>query len=131
MNTVRQLLLVDDEAYVLKSVARAMRKSDWQVSAVSSAREALALMQETDFHVVISDYRMPGMDGIEFLSLVTELYPRTLQVLLSGNADLEDLKQAVNNCQIQYFMTKPWDVDELQSVARQLMDEAEYMRMSL
>ncbi len=129
--TTRTILLVDDDINILKSVVRVLRREQIDVRAAESAFEALELMKEHDFHLVITDLRMPGMDGLEFLAIVTERYPKTLQVMLSGNADKPDLERAMSQCQVRHFMTKPWNVDELKTLAAQLLDEAEYMRMSL
>ncbi|MDA0977560.1 MAG: response regulator [Proteobacteria bacterium] len=131
MTTRFSILLVDDDLHVLKSVARILGRQGWQVETVNSAAAAFERLAAQDFYVVISDLRMPDVDGIEFLSVVARRYPKTLQVLLSGSADAEQRQRAIDECDIRYFLGKPWDVEELKSVTDRLLHEAEYMRMSL
>ena len=63
-----------------------------------------------------------------FLALVAELYPDTAQLLLSGHADMNALREAINKCQISQFIAKPWDTQELKSVTRQLVEQVTYDR---
>ena len=131
MTAALSILLVDDDLHVLKSVTRVLRRQGWRVEAVNSASAALDLMAEQDFYVVISDLKMPDVDGIEFLSVVARLYPKSLRVLLSGSDDAEQRRRAREEGNVRYLLGKPWNVDELKSVTGRLLHEAEYMRMSL
>ena len=122
-NTKPEILIVDDEVNVLKSLIRNLRNEGYRVTAVNTAYKALEKMRSTKFNVVISDLKMPDMNGIEFLSLVAEVYPKTAQVMLSGHAEMEDLQEAINRCQIIQFLPKPWDAEELKAITRQLVEE--------
>lgn len=122
-NTKPEILIVDDEVNVLKSLIRNLRNEGYRVTAVNTAYKALEKMRSTTFNVVISDLKMPDMNGIEFLSLVAEVYPKTAQVMLSGHAEMEDLQEAINRCQIIQFLPKPWDAEELKAITRQLVEE--------
>ncbi|MDD2467189.1 MAG: response regulator [Desulfobulbus sp.] len=102
-----RILFVDDEPNVLQSIQRQLRKRFDLVTA-DSGQEALSVLKEQGpFAVIVSDMRMPGMNGVELLSLAKNLYPETVRLMLTGNADQETAMEAVNNGQIFRFLTKP------------------------
>jgi response regulator RpfG family c-di-GMP phosphodiesterase len=102
-----KILLVDDEHYVLDALTRQLHKS-YPIKTAGSATEALEILESTGpFAVVVSDLRMPGMDGIALLTEVRKKYPNTTRVILSGDADLEKAIEAVNSGQVFRFLTKP------------------------
>jgi response regulator RpfG family c-di-GMP phosphodiesterase len=101
------ILFVDDELRVLESFERQLKKK-YSILTAGSAVEALAILQkEGPFAVIVSDMRMPGMDGIQLFSRVKDLYPDTVRIMLTGNADQETAITAVNSGQIFRFLTKP------------------------
>jgi CheY-like chemotaxis protein len=107
MEMTEQILFVDDEEHILQSVSRQLRKR-FAVQTASSGDEALVkLREEGPFAVIISDMRMPGMDGIQLLTKVKDLYPDTVRLMLTGNADQQTATEAVNKGQIFRFLTKP------------------------
>lgn len=102
-----KILFVDDEVNVLDSMRRQLRKR-YDVVTALSGREALEKMKaEGPFAVVVSDMRMPEMDGIQLLKEIKVLYPDTVRMMLTGNADQETATEAVNQGQIFRFLTKP------------------------
>nr|WP_320012307.1 HD domain-containing phosphohydrolase [uncultured Desulfobulbus sp.] len=102
-----RILFVDDEPNVLQSIKRQLRKRFDLVTA-EGGQEALRVLQENGpFAVIVSDMRMPGMNGVELLSQAKNLYPETVRLMLTGNADQETAMAAVNNGQIFRFLTKP------------------------
>ena len=102
-----KILFVDDETNVLESIARQLRKR-FTLSTALSGQEALRIMKEQGpFAVIISDMRMPGMDGVQLLERVKELYPDTVRMMLTGNADQGTAIEAVNKGQIFKFLNKP------------------------
>ena len=102
-----KILFVDDETNVLESIARQLRKR-FTLSTALSGQEALRIMKEEGpFAVIISDMRMPGMDGVQLLERVKELYPDTVRMMLTGNADQGTAIEAVNKGQIFKFLNKP------------------------
>ncbi len=102
-----KILFVDDEENVLQSMKRQLRKR-FPMQVALSADEALQILKEEGpFAVIVSDMRMPGMNGVELLSRVKGLYPDTVRIMLTGNADQETAMEAVNNGQIFRFLTKP------------------------
>ncbi|MFN2354083.1 MAG: response regulator, partial [Desulfopila sp.] len=108
-----KILFVDDEPHVLDSMRRQLRKR-FQVITAPSGTEALEkIKHEGPIAVVVSDMRMPEMDGIELLSLIKELSPDTVRLMLTGNADQETAMEAVNKGQIFRFLTKPCPVSML------------------
>lgn len=113
---VPRVLLVDDEVNVLNAILRVVRQLGWKVTAVNTGRKALEKMSEVAFDLIISDLKMPGMDGIELLSVMAELYPDTPRILLSGHASSLDVRAAIDRCEIEFFVPKPWDNDELKDL---------------
>lgn len=125
-----RVMLVDDEESILKALKRLLRLAPCsfggktyvlEVEAFTSAHAALARTREEDFDLFISDYRMPEMDGIEFLKAAREIQPDATRLILSGYADLNALIRAVNEVGIERFIGKPWnDYDLLSAIAQAL-----------
>lgn len=108
-----KILFVDDEVNILDSMRRQLRKR-FQIVTAISGREALdKLKSEGPFAVVVSDMRMPEMDGIELLKTVKAMYPETVRLMLTGNADQETATEAVNKGQIFRFLNKPCPIPTL------------------
>ncbi|MEM1250919.1 MAG: SpoIIE family protein phosphatase [Cyanobacteria bacterium P01_H01_bin.21] len=115
-----KLLVVDDELDNLELLHRTFRRS-YRVYRASSGQEALECLQKNgEMAIIISDQRMPKMNGTEFLSLTTESYPDTIRIVLTGYTDVEDLVDAINSGKVFKYITKPWKPQEL----RQVVDEA-------
>jgi len=108
-----KILLVDDEINVLNAFTRHLRK-DFDMRTALGAQEGLGFIQEEGpFAVVVSDLKMPGMDGIQFLAKVRELYPDTLRIMLTGHADLNVAIEAINSGEVFRFLVKPCSVENL------------------
>lgn len=107
------LLLVDDEANILRSLSRLLRRDGYTILTAGGGREGLEILQQQPVQVIVSDQRMPEMSGVEFLSSARELYPDTIRIALSGYTDLNSVTEAVNKGAIYKFLTKPWEDDEL------------------
>jgi len=102
-----KILFVDDEPNILQSIQRQLR-SRFALQTAGSGDEALRMLQEEGpFAVIVSDMRMPGMNGVELLTRVKDSYPETVRLMLTGNADQETAMEAVNSGQIFRFLTKP------------------------
>lgn len=109
----RKILFVDDEENVLSAYIRVLRKR-FQIETASGGAEALDHIENNDsFAVVISDMRMPGMDGVHLLKRIKELAPDTVRVMLTGNSDQQTAIDAVNQGAIFRFLTKPCDPEKL------------------
>jgi len=106
------LLLVDDEENILHSLVRLLRGDGYQILTATGGEAGLKVLATTPVQVVLSDQRMPGMSGSDFLSRVKDDYPETVRMILSGYADLSSVTDAINRGNIYKFLIKPWD-DEL------------------
>ncbi|MEI8196033.1 MAG: response regulator, partial [Phycisphaerae bacterium] len=115
------LLVVDDEADVVRSV-RDLFRLDYHVLTTTSVDEAIRLMEQEEVHVVMTDQRMPGMTGVEFLAHVKGDYPDAIRLLFTGYADLRAVIDAINRGNVFRYITKPWDPDELQTIIREAME---------
>jgi diguanylate cyclase (GGDEF)-like protein/PAS domain S-box-containing protein len=109
----RTVLFVDDEENVLSALKRSLRRDGYRLLTASCGREALDVLARNPVQVVVSDQRMPEMNGVEFLGLVKELYPDTVRIVLSGYTDLESVTRMLNAGAVYKFLTKPWDDEEL------------------
>jgi len=128
-----KLLLVDDEKNILRSLKRVLRHEPWDLTTVNSGEEALAAMAEQKFDLVISDARMPGMDGPTLLAEIRRKYPWCVRILLTGYADITSTISAINDGQIYRYISKPWDDDELRLIIRQALafQHSERRRLAL
>jgi diguanylate cyclase (GGDEF)-like protein/PAS domain S-box-containing protein len=105
----RTLLLVDDEPGIRAALTRMLRSDGYRILTASGGAEALELLAVNRVQVIISDQRMPGMSGTEFLNIVKQLYPDTVRIILSGYTDLQVVTESVNQGAVFKFLTKPWD----------------------
>ena len=113
------ILLVDDEEMVVTSIKSFLTlETDYQVVAFTSPKEALDYVQKNRVDLVISDYLMPEVDGIEFLAKVKELQPEATRILLTGYADKENAIKAINEVGLYQYIEKPWENDDLRLVIR-------------
>ena len=113
------VLLVDDEVHVTRSLQRALRGAQYQLMSAESGAAALQLMEQNPVDLVISDARMPGMGGVEFLTQVKQRWPECMRILLTGYAEVGTTIKAINEGRIHRYISKPWDDDELRYVVRQ------------
>ena len=113
------VMLVDDEESILNSLRRLLRGQPYDVVLATSGAQALEIMATRPIDLVMSDARMPGMDGATLLAEVHRLYPATGRILLTGYADLTTIIKAINDGQIHRYISKPWNDEELQLVLQQ------------
>lgn len=104
---VASILFVDDEVAVLESLKRSLRREPFVIHVADSGRKALEMLQTTPVDLVVSDERMPGMSGAEFLTQVRERFPRTVRILMTGSASLQEATRAIDACDIYRFLSKP------------------------
>lgn len=105
----RTLLLVDDEQHILSALKRLFRRDGYRVLTADSGAQGLEVLLAESVDVIISDQRMPGMTGVEFLRRAKELRADTVRMTLSGYTDLQSIIDAVNEGAVYKFLTKPWD----------------------
>jgi len=113
MTTPVRIAFVDDETHILRGIRRAMadQEETWEMEFFSSGEEALAAIRRQPFDVVVSDMRMPGIDGATLLSHVRDLNPATIRVILSGYADSDAVLRTVGPAHI--YLAKPCDAETL------------------
>ncbi|WP_293934319.1 response regulator [Iodobacter sp.] len=117
------ILLVDDEANILSSLKRTLNAKDefdgtspnYTIHTFTDARAALLASETQEYQLVISDYRMPDLDGVAFLTDFRYRQPDCVRIILSGMTDLAGLVLAINDVEIYRFLSKPWHDFELRS----------------
>lgn len=112
------ILFVDDEPSILKAYRRLFRDAPYEIRTADSAQAALAMLADSPADVIVSDFRMPGLDGVTFLRTVYETYPDTIRILLTGFADVSVAQEAINEAHVFRFLTKPWVDTELQNIVQ-------------
>ncbi|MFW6256282.1 MAG: response regulator, partial [Candidatus Sumerlaeota bacterium] len=112
----KRILFVDDEERVLEAIRRMMRpmRKEWDVEAVNSGKKALEILENEKFDVIVSDIKMPGMDGAQLLDLVRRKYPGIARVVLSGHADKEVIIKLVGT--VHQYLSKPCNGEALKNV---------------
>jgi|APMI01.1.fsa_nt_gi EAL domain-containing protein (putative c-di-GMP-specific phosphodiesterase class I)/CheY-like chemotaxis protein len=105
----RTLLLVDDEENILSSLRRLLRREGYTILTANSGTAGLEVLAAHPVDVIVSDQRMPGMTGVEFLRKAKDMYPDSVRLVLSGYTDLQSVTDAINEGAIYKFLTKPWD----------------------
>jgi response regulator RpfG family c-di-GMP phosphodiesterase len=119
-----RLLFVDDEPFVLRALKRTFEMEGFEVVTATRPEEAMELLQKGDRFVVIgSDYRMPGMDGAEFLQRARDLCPDSARLLISAVEEFHAAVDSINRGEIYRFVPKPWDRDELLAIVRGAVDD--------
>lgn len=114
MNGKMRILCVDDEKNVLRSIERLFLDENYEILTAMTGDEGLKILSETSpVQLVMSDYRMPGMNGVEFLKQVCLRWPDTVRIVLSGYADTGSVVDAINEGEIYKFIPKPWNDHEL------------------
>lgn len=117
------LLLVDDEPNVLKALKRLFRGDEYNVYLAESGAAGLEILKQKTIDLIISDMRMPQMDGAEFLTRVADRWPDTVRILLTGFADLESTITAVNKGRIYSYCSKPWEDNELKILVNNALEQ--------
>jgi response regulator RpfG family c-di-GMP phosphodiesterase len=117
-----RILCVDDEPNILSSLRRLFRAQGYQVLTAESGKEGLEIIERENVDVVISDMRMPEMNGARFLEHVRERRPEALRLLLTGYADIQSILEAINRGEIYRYITKPWDDNDIALIVRHALE---------
>jgi two-component system probable response regulator PhcQ len=145
---MRRILLLDDEINVLHSLQRALRQClpdvDMQTEIFTDPEQALVRGGEVPFDLVVSDYRMPGMNGADFLQAMKGIQPDAVRLVLSASTEFDAVMSAINRAEIFRYIAKPWQNDDLKNAFelafarrdqaledRRLVDEARARRGEL
>jgi response regulator RpfG family c-di-GMP phosphodiesterase len=115
------ILLVDDEEGILNSLRRLLRNQPYHLLLATSAAQALELFEQHKVDLVLSDARMPGMDGATLLAEINKRDPHCMNLLLTGYADIATITAAINEGRIYRYLSKPWDDEELLHALRQAL----------
>lgn len=118
------ILLVDDEPSILSSLRRLLRPVGYRIQTAESGRAGLDILEQEPVDLVISDMRMPEMDGAKFLEQVRRRWPATTRILLTGYADVTSTIEAINRGEIYRYVSKPWDDNDLTLVIRDALESA-------
>ena len=123
------ILLVDDEEMVVTSIKSFLTlETDYEVVTFTSPREALEFVRKNKVDLIISDYLMPDIDGIEFLSQVKDIQPEATRILLTGYADKENAIKAINDVGLYQYIEKPWENDDLRLIIRNGLEKRILMK---
>lgn len=122
VNPLAKILCVDDEPNILSSLRRLFRGQGYQVLTAESGNAALQVLESETVDIVISDMRMPQMDGARFLECVRAHWPDTIRLLLTGYADIELIIEAINRGEIYRYINKPWDENDILLVVRHALE---------
>lgn len=117
-----RILLLDDETNILTALKRLLRKEDWQIDAFADAEDAISALQANSYSVIVSDYKMPVMDGVSFLQFARQIQPDAIRMMLSGHGDRQSMITAINRAEIYRFLSKPWEDYEIQAAMRSAVD---------
>lgn len=117
-----RVLCVDDEQNILSSLRRLFRPQGYQIQVAGSGAEGLQLLEAEPVDLIISDMRMPEMDGAQFLEQVRQRWPDTIRILLTGYADIASTVDAINKGEIYRYISKPWNDSDLLMVVRHALE---------
>ncbi len=120
------LLLVDDEPNIIAALKRLLHRDGYHILSANSGAEGLQLLAQHQVDVIVSDQRMPGMSGVEFLRQAKALHPNTIRIVLSGYTELQSVTDAINEGAVYRFLTKPWEDEPLRE---QIKKAFEYRRL--
>jgi YesN/AraC family two-component response regulator len=118
-----QILLVDDEPNILKALQRLLFEEDYEVHSAGSGEAGLEILQSQPVDLIISDYRMPGLTGIEFFRRARQIQPGAIRIILSGFAEINSLTEAINEGNIYKFIFKPWNDEDLKTTIKLALEQ--------
>ncbi|MBI4715342.1 MAG: response regulator [Nitrospirae bacterium] len=123
-----RLLLVDDEENILRALYRSLRKEGYEILMTTDPLEGLGLLREKAVSLILSDYRMPAMDGVKFLREAQAIHPDSIRIILSGYAEGGAVISAINEGGVYKFLTKPWEDDQLRVEIRRALERYDLAR---
>ena len=116
------LLFVDDEPGILSSLRRLFRPHGYRIFIAEGGAAGLEILEKEQIDLVISDMRMPEMDGAAFLKEVRNRWPKVMRILLTGYADITSTVAAINQGEIYRYISKPWDDNEIVTIVREAIE---------
>lgn len=115
-----RILFIDDEQLILHALRRTLRREPFELHFTDEPASAVQLVGEHDIDIVVCDYMMPGMSGVEVLGSIARKHPRTARIMMTGQADSQATIRAINEGSIHRFLEKPWADDHLKRVLREV-----------
>lgn len=112
-----RILYVDDEEHNLQAFKATFRR-DYKILIAISASEAREILKNEEVDVIVTDQRMPGETGVEFLESIIPNHPHPIRILLTGYTDIQAVIDAINKGQVYHYLTKPWEEDYLRTVIK-------------
>ena len=131
VENVYRILIVDDEKEVLNALRRSLlyaKQFNCEILTAENADEALAILQKKELDLILCDHRMPGMTGTEFLQQVCIKYPDVVRIIVTGYSDIQIIKEAVNKAEINHYIEKPWDNDDLRIIIRNSIEKKQLVK---
>jgi len=125
------ILCVDDESCILSLIKRLLRKEPYEVILMEKGEEAIDCMKKNEIALVISDYKMPGMSGLEFLREARRISPNTQRIFITAFADLDVVQTAVNELEVFRYFLKPWDNNEFLLAIREAVEKYKRIAKSI
>ncbi len=120
-------MFIDDEANILNALRRSLRDQPWEMVFHTQPQDALKDLETREFAVLVSDYKMPEINGVEFLEYCRFRQRNAVRVILSAFAEKDAVLEAVNKAEIYRFVTKPWDDDQLRMMIQSAVELSELM----
>jgi DNA-binding NtrC family response regulator len=128
-NSQPKVVLVDDEEMVVTSLRALLQlETDYQLHCFTNPQDAAALLEKEAIEVVVTDYLMPGMTGLELLAAAKKFQPESARVLLTGHADKQSAIQAINDVGLFQYLEKPWDNSQFLLVVRSAIERTQLFR---
>ncbi|MFC1815256.1 response regulator [Thermodesulfobacteriota bacterium] len=124
------VLIVDDQQTMLDLLKEVFTREAYHVLRATSAKEALSILEQKQADVIISDEKMPGMSGTEFLAIVKKKYPDIIRIILTGHANLDSAIRAINEGEVYRFFTKPCNMTDLTVTIRQALQQKDLMEQN-
>ncbi|MEL7656810.1 MAG: HDOD domain-containing protein [Bacillota bacterium] len=125
---MKKILIVDDEVQILKSLSRLFFETDYEIYVAENGEDALELLKEMEVNLVISDMRMPLMDGYELLSRIKAEHPNIIRIILSGYAEEASVFKAILHNIAKYYILKPWSNDDFLEHIRQIFETEDLLK---
>jgi two-component system response regulator HydG len=125
-----KILIVEDEKIALKNLEHIMKKEGYEVVGTESAPNALKLLEEQPFDVVLTDLKMEKVDGIQILKKCRDLYPDAEVIMITGYATLESTVQTMKHGAF-YYVTKPFKLDEVRKVVKEAVEKVRQKKGSI
>ena len=122
-----KILIVDDEENVLISLKRVFRKENYEIYTAHNGFQGIELLEKQNFSLILSDYKMPELNGIEFLKLASEKSPDTIRMILTGYADVDVVISAINEGKVYKFIEKPWKKEDLKVEIKKAIEHYELL----